>query len=295
MFFRLQYTVILSLIVIAAMVFTGCRSVNSVKPATSPPKPKPDANKTPVPVSVPAQKTQDKVVGKAPDEKKSTEPVGPEKNTPSELAAKKTVPEVKPNNTVDKKLNVNRIVMPDGQSSRFLSNDVFVTRWNILGPFTYTKRPENGDRLSDMVHEVFYKNESTLSGHEKAPENVSWQLENFKSKTSPGEIDLLRLYKKAGYAAAYAVTYLYTDKPLSNLILYCGSSSYIKVWINGQLVHTYNRQPRPGHWDQDVIKNIRLEKGYNQVVVKTVTLDGPWKFYFRLATENYMPLTFIPE
>jgi len=121
-------------------------------------------------------------------------------------------------------------------------------------------------------------------------------LARFESPRKPGEINLRSFFKKdkRDNLIAYAVTYLSCDKALSNLTLYTGSSAYIKVWINHQLVHAYDHLKRRGKWDQDVINNIKLRKGYNLIVVKCVALEKDWNFYLRLADAKNIPLKFIP-
>lgn len=200
--------------------------------------------------------------------------------------------------STQKRINVNKLIMPGETASRFLSSDCFVTRWNVLGPFIYDPEISKPDELSELVHTPFMEDEKSLAGVEKpANPNVGWQLVRFESNKYPGEIDLSKLFNgKAAHAAAYAVTYLDCAEPASNLTLYTGGSGFLKVWINRKLVHTYNQAPREGKWDQDTVKGIKLQQGFNQIVVKTVSAGGDnWNFYFRLAAENDLPLKFQPE
>ncbi|MDD5599810.1 MAG: hypothetical protein PHV82_17830, partial [Victivallaceae bacterium] len=125
--------------------------------------------------------------------------------------------------------------------------------------------------------------------------SLKWQLARFEGVKNPGEIDLRRFFKtESEYLIAYAVTYLECDEDLSKLTLYTGGSSYIKIWINHQLVHAYDHLRREGKWDQDVIKDIALKKGYNQIVVKCVAVGNSWNFFLRLADADNRPLKFIP-
>jgi hypothetical protein len=196
-----------------------------------------------------------------------------------------------------KRINVNKLIMPGEMSSRFLASDCFVTRWNVLGPFVYDPEVIKPDELSELVHASFMQDEKSLAGVEKPDNpNVGWQLVRFESSKYPGEIDLSKLFNgKARHAAAYAVTYLDCAEPASNLTLYTGGSGFLKVWINHKLVHTYNQTVREGKWDQDIVKGIKLQQGFNQIVVKSVSTGDDWNFYFRLAAENDLPLKFLPE
>ena len=197
-----------------------------------------------------------------------------------------------------KYLNVNKLIVPETGAGRFLSSDCFVTRWNILGPFIYDPESNKGQELSEIVHEPFMPEEKSLTGGEKiASPNIGWQQVRFESSKYPGEIDLQKLFKKqVRYAVVYAVTYLECAAPMSNLILYTGSSGFLKIWINHKLVHTYNQTVREGKWDQDAVKGIKLQQGFNQIVVKSVSTGGEdWNFYFRLASESDLPFKFQTE
>ncbi|MHB9138333.1 MAG: hypothetical protein ACYC4Q_02900 [Victivallaceae bacterium] len=205
---------------------------------------------------------------------------------------------VNPNPAVtQQRININKLIMPDSTASRFLSSDCFVTRWNVLGPFIYDPEISKPEELSELIHKSFAEDEKNLTGVEKTGNpNVGWQLVRFESNKYPGEIDLSKLFNgKVRHAAAYAVTYLNCAEPTSNLTLYTGGSGFLKVWINHKLVHTYNQTPREGKWDQDTVKGIKLQQGFNQIVVKTVSTGDEWNFYFRLAAENDLPLKFQPE
>lgn len=193
-------------------------------------------------------------------------------------------------------LNVNRILEGGNSGSLFLTNENFIVRWNIFGPFYYSSSDLQLNGTKSVLHREFVKNEKSLSGTEDADTGLKWRLVRFDSNGSPGQVDLAKVYRgKNQYAAAYAVTYLYCNEPMDDLILYAGSSGYIKIWINHQLVHAYDRQPRAGKWDQDVVKNISLRKGYNLLVVKCVSVGSKWDFFLRFSDRNDKPLKFVPQ
>lgn len=198
--------------------------------------------------------------------------------------------------TAIKYRNINTVV-PNGISGNgFLTNINFVTRWNILGAFSYETEKLADNKVKSVLHEKLIANEKKLTGGEKVKSPLKWELARFESPNNPGEINLRGFLKdKRDKLAAYAVTYLRCDKAFSDLTLYTGSNGYIKVWVNHQLVHAYDHSKRKGKWDQDVIKGIKLRKGYNLIVVKCVAVEKDWSFYLRLADADNQPLKFIPE
>jgi hypothetical protein len=191
--------------------------------------------------------------------------------------------------------NINEVVLNGSSGSGFLESDNFVTRWNILGPIAYKAEKLSDGKIKSVLHSEPFPDEKKLTGSEKNDFSLNWQLARFESPASPGEINLRDFFKNENkYLIAYAVTYLKCEERLTGVSLYTGSSGYVKVWINHQLVHAYDHMDRVGKWDQDVIKNIELNKGYNLIVVKCVAIDKGWNFYLRFADTGNQPMKFIP-
>ena len=220
---------------------------------------------------------------------------GKEKVIPAKASKAVTIVKIEISETAAKYRNINEVVIGGVDSTGFLTNINFVTRWNILGPFPYKEEKLADNKIKSVLHDKLIANEKKLSGDEKIKTLSKWQLARFESPDTPGKINLRTFFKyKRKNLIAYAVTYLSCKEELSNLTLYTGSSGYIKVWINHQLVHAYDHVKRKGKWDQDVIKNIKLRKGYNLIVVKCVAIENDWNFYLRLADSKNLPMKFIP-
>ena len=172
----------------------------------------------------------------------------------------------------------------------FLQPQSFVTSWYIYGPFSYRPRGEASDDDGQVIHHQFLPEERFLGG-----DPAKTRLIRSSGVNPLGGIDLVRATGVPDdYSAIYAFTCIYSEQEMNNLILYSGSDDYIKIWINGTLVHTYNHKGRPGKWDQDVIQGIKLRQGLNLVVVKSINLVGSWLFFFRLADQDGSPLEFVP-
>ena len=86
-------------------------------------------------------------------------------------------------------LNVNKLIVPENGTGRFLSSDCFVTRWNILGPFIYDPENNKAAGFAEVVHEPFMQEEKDLTGAEKtANPNLGWQLARFESVNIPARL-----------------------------------------------------------------------------------------------------------
>lgn len=190
--------------------------------------------------------------------------------------------------------NINKVVLNHVSGDGFLADGNFVTRWNILGPFPYKAEKMADNQVKSVLHDNLLENEKELTGDE-AVGALKWQLARFAGGENPGKINLRKFFKdKSEYLIAYAVTYLQCDQDLARLTLYTGGSAYIKVWINHQLVHAYDHLRRESGWDQDVVRDIVLKKGYNLIVVKCVAVAESWNFFLRLADAENRPLKFFP-
>ena len=84
----------------------------------------------------------------------------------------------------------------------------------------------------------------------------------------------------------YAVAWVNCPEAITHAKLLLGSDDYVKVWVNGKLVHTYKAGSRAGEADQDTITGINLSKGENRIVVKCVNALGAWNFYLRFADKD---------
>jgi len=179
----------------------------------------------------------------------------------------------------------NTIVAANGKGG-FLNQSSFIMSWYLIGPFKF--KSVEGNIASQAIHREFIPCEKVPSRN-----CYRWTFSGGMAGKVIGEVDLGRVYgNPEPNTAAYALTLLYAPDEMSNLTLLTGSDDYIKVWINGKLVHAYNMTERSGNIDQDKIAAIKLVKGYNLLVVKTVNINDRWIFFFRFATADGSPIEF---
>ena len=193
---------------------------------------------------------------------------------PKEIAPTKAISELSP---------------PAGKAGE-LAEEHFVTKWLVLGPFTFGENDFGGGHQQAAADKEFMPDESALNGTQEAPEPAAWKEMEFADGAQTGQVNLNREFDMAEHVAAYAVCWLKCPRGVSNAKLLVGCDDYIKVWINGKLVHTYKTERRAGKADQDEVENISLRKGYNRVVVKCVDVVLSWDFYFRLTDKDGKPM-----
>jgi len=177
-----------------------------------------------------------------------------------------------------------QLVLP-AQKTMSPESKHFVTKWLLLGPTTFGENEFGGFPQTGAADKEFVPDEAALDGTQTPPAGAKaakWQEKNFSNSANPGEIEL----GETEHAVTYAVAWVDCPEAITNAKLLTGSDDYIKVWINGKLVHTYKTECRGGEADQDTVTGISLNKGENRIVVKCVQVLGAWNFYLRFADKD---------
>jgi hypothetical protein len=161
----------------------------------------------------------------------------------------------------------------------------FIREWNLVGPF------DAGD-LDDLptVYPPETEAAPAQSYKGKNGDTVKWRT--FRAGES-GYIRLDDLIRPNEQAIAYGLAYVHSPDDRDATLL-VGSDDGVRVWINGEIVHT-NPIYRAAEPDLDRVP-IRLKKGWNKVLVKDLQGAGGWGFYVRIADpEGVLRYALKPE
>ena len=147
----------------------------------------------------------------------------------------------------------------------------FALDWYLIGPFdapdmnhlTTVYPPEQETRLN-----------RSYQGKGGMP--VAWK--QVKAPAS-GYVALSQLVQPNEQAIAYGLTYLYSPEDREAVLL-LGSDDGVRLWVNDNLVHT-NPSYRGAYPDQDRVK-VRLQAGWNKVLIKVLQGAGGWGYYLRI-------------
>lgn len=179
------------------------------------------------------------------------------------------------------------------------TDEHFVMNWLLLGPFTFDADDFGGGQQQSAGDTVFVPDEADLNGTQQLPEGAgaAWteSAKLFASDNNDGRIALEEVYPDMDHAAVYAVGWVHCPEEITDATLLTGSDDYITVWINGELVLSYNVKRRAGMQDQDVTESITLKKGYNRIVVKCVDVVLGWNFYLRFADKDFTAIVAKPR
>lgn len=174
-------------------------------------------------------------------------------------------------------------VLGKSRDKMFFANErFFVRNWAVLGPFYFNPDTLRRRPMGAMIDVAFVADETKLEPEEgrEAGDGCAWLL--YKPASRPEMVDLDAFYNGPNYAAAYAVAHVFSEDDVPNALLMCGSDDFIKVWLNGELAHTYNEKRRAMRADEDRAI-VNLKKGWNKVVVKCVDIRDGWSFSLRFA------------
>jgi len=148
----------------------------------------------------------------------------------------------------------------------------FIRDWNLVGPF-------NAADMDDLptVYPPETETEPARSYKGKTGAPIAWRT--FRADES-GYVRLDNLIRPNEQAIVYGLAYVLSpDDRTATLLL--GSDDGVRVWINGELVHS-NPAYRAAEPDLDRVA-IRLKKGWNKVLLKDLQGAGGWGFYARIA------------
>ncbi len=166
--------------------------------------------------------------------------------------------------------------------------------WSLLGPIPYEKHPrrEASDAcFTESVDIPLVPDESALDG---ATPVGAYKWTRVLSGTRSFVVDVDRLFPKKEFSAVYAFAKLEVPEDIEGVVLKTGSDDYLKIWIDGQAVMTYNAKRRGCKPDSDSSKPFTLKKGLDTLLVKCVQIDGAWAFSLRFVDSKGKPLYLKP-
>jgi CubicO group peptidase (beta-lactamase class C family) len=152
--------------------------------------------------------------------------------------------------------------------------------WLLLGPMPV---PTEGDAVPEKaVQKAFFEMDqlapAEISGV-KAGQGFPFGQARLLWSPAPaaedGQVDLAEFYGNQEYASAYA--YLeWTEASAREMILGAGSDDALRIWLNGELVHSYwgSRSLEP---DQDILR-LQLSAGLNRLLIKVQNQQYGWGF-----------------
>ena len=165
-----------------------------------------------------------------------------------------------------------------------LQKDGFIRDWLVVSPIQLESDADGAVAIE--------KNQLPDEGNLKpkagdkatvGSKELTWK----KVKASEYYLDLNELAKETTEkTVAYAICYVRSDEERKDLQLKMGSNDQGKVYLNGKLL-LKTTEPRGLNQDDDVARNVTLNKGVNVVVFKIFNEGGgDWQGCLRFAEAN---------
>jgi hypothetical protein len=148
----------------------------------------------------------------------------------------------------------------------------FIREWNLVGPFAAADM--------DDLQTAYPPEKETAPAKAyrgKGGADVGWRT---VLADESGYVRLDDRVRPNEQAIVYGLAYVFSPDD-RGLPLLLGSDDGVRVWVNGELVHT-NPAYRAAAPDQDRVP-VRLIKGWNKVLIKVLQGAGGWGYYLRFA------------
>jgi alpha-galactosidase len=162
----------------------------------------------------------------------------------------------------------------------------YISDWHVIGPFRDSSPESISLDLPTSVEESFAKGSSgavDVSATHSAGNGskLKWLKTTARRKGNVNFDDALGRHE---YAVAYGYTELESIHP-REAELRCGSDDGIKIWLNGQVVHT-NETKRGFVPDSDKVR-VQLRAGKNCILVKVDNFKNGWGFGVAVPKPNF--------
>jgi hypothetical protein len=150
--------------------------------------------------------------------------------------------------------------------------------WHVVGPFPNPQILST--EISPAIDSVYgpeREPDPTLSYVGREGVTVRWRR---ATAGDDGRVRLNTYFAPSDWVAAYALSFLYAPDERDAILLLGADDAHV-LWVNGQRVS--ERQGRNISVADDLQVPVRLQGGWNQVLLKVADLDGGWAFLLRAA------------
>jgi alpha-galactosidase len=193
-----------------------------------------------------------------------------------------------------------RVLRKSWDNAQSASDRDFLQDWHVIGPF---KSPEANKVTLELATPVeaaiaaakdgaldltaTYAVQARAAAHASAgtssaiPAKVGWKPAKAGKQ---GYVDLLKTCAMVDWAVAYAYTEI-DSVHAREAVMSCGSDDGIRVWLNGQVVHS-NDIGR-GYAPTADSAVLRLKAGKNRILVKITQHTGGWGFGMSIPPANF--------
>ena len=160
-----------------------------------------------------------------------------------------------------------------------------ITDWHLIGPFVGPKKGHISlDLKTDLEKEFTRQKNGSVNLKARFQANGSALAWKEIKADKRGFVNLAEQLGKHEYAVAYAYTQI-DSVHARDCVLTCGSDDGIRIWLNGQIIHS-NEIGRGYKANSDAV-TIHLEAGVNHLLVKIDNYVMGWGFGVCVPAANF--------
>lgn len=152
----------------------------------------------------------------------------------------------------------------------------YIRNWILNGPHENTQ-------TSVLQTDYLNGEDLVLPSERQVQSSKTWA----KIVSTTDSINISNIYYSGQYAA-YAHTYV-NSPTQQDVLLWIGGQAGYKVWLNGTVVLNRDKTAQEGYTSQSV--NVRLNAGWNKLLIKISDLGGVSKFDVRFSNQNGSAVT----
>jgi alpha-galactosidase len=159
----------------------------------------------------------------------------------------------------------------------------FIADWKILGPF-HSETPGRVNLDQPTSFESQYRPGEAIEFSSAFQSNgnlVNWRVAKAGAR---GYVDLAATLSEEEWSVAYAYAEVESIHG-RDTVLRCGSDDGIRIWLNGELVHS--REVGRAYRPNDDEAAVYLKQGANRILVKVNNYRGGWGFGVSIARANF--------
>jgi hypothetical protein len=154
----------------------------------------------------------------------------------------------------------------------------FATDWSVVGPFPNPQRI--GSELSPALDSVYPPDVDPALESAYATDGGAMLRWRPAHASADGAVRLNPWFEPNDWVVAWAQAFLWSPDERDAVLLLGADDAHV-LTVNGEEVS--RRQGRNISWVDDLAVPVRLEAGWNRVLLKVADLDGGWAFHLRAA------------
>jgi len=181
---------------------------------------------------------------------------------------------------------------PLGKRRFYVSSKYFLRNWALLGLWQFDRTKFPTEQCVGHTELPVVKDEAQLAPRiGQMVDGRTWLLYQPVALADPHYVDLTAFYKGIPrHVTCYAAADVYCDQEIRDAILCFGCADSARVYLNGKLIHVYDKARRSAEPDTDKIEGLTLRKGWNLLLCRIGNIMHGAGMYARFADEKGYPI-----